>query len=108
MAKLAGVPEPVIERARELVEELSSADIAYRAKEIAELGIPEKSRKPVERQNDVDASQLSLFDTVNDDDIIKEISESDLSSMTPIDALNTLYRLQNEIKNRWARKDSGK
>jgi len=108
VAKLAGVPEPVIERARELVEELSSADIAYRAKEIAELGIPEKSRKPVERQNDVDASQLSLFDTVNDDDIIKEISESDLSSMTPIDALNTLYRLQNEIKNRWARKDSGK
>ena len=37
VAKLAGVPDPVIRRAKELVEELASADITARAKEIAEM-----------------------------------------------------------------------
>ena len=46
-------------------------------------------------------SQLTLFDTVREDDIIKELGEMDLSAMTPIDALNTLYRLQTRLKNRW-------
>ena len=38
---------------------------------------------------------------VKDDDIIRELGELELSQMTPIDALNTLYRLQNRLKNRW-------
>ena len=42
-----------------------------------------------------------LFDTVQDDDIIKELSELDISNMTPMDALNTLYRFQGKVKNRW-------
>ena len=29
-------------------------------------------------------AQMSLFDTVQDDDIIKELSELDISNMTPI------------------------
>src|SRR5699024_617917 len=37
VAKLAGVPDKVIQRAKELVEELSDADIANRAKEVAQL-----------------------------------------------------------------------
>jgi len=44
---------------------------------------------------------MSLFDTVKDDDVIKEIKELDLANLTPIDALNTLYQLQNKLKNRW-------
>ena len=36
-----------------------------------------------------------------DDDIIKELSELDISNMTPMDALNTLYRFQGKVKNRW-------
>ena len=31
----------------------------------------------------------------------KELQEIDVSVMTPLDALNTLYRLQNKLKNRW-------
>ena len=85
-AKLAGVPEPVISRAKELVEELVQADISLKPKAV-----------PVE----MDMEQISLFDTVKDDDIITELREMDLSNMTPIDALNTIYRLQNKIKNRW-------
>ncbi len=100
VARLAGLPDSVLKRAGELVEELSNSDIAYRAKEIAELGMPGKSRKPIKRQDEVDAGQLSLFETSRDDDIITEISEMDLQLMTPIDALNELFRLQNKVNNR--------
>ena len=48
--------------------------------------------------SEVEAGQLSLFDAINNDTIIKEISEIDITSMTPMDALNTLYALQNKIK----------
>ena len=44
---------------------------------------------------------MSLFDTVKDDDVIKEVKDLDLANLTPIDALNTLYQLQNKLKNRW-------
>ena len=46
-------------------------------------------------------AQMSLLDTVKDDDILEEIKNVDLGNMTPIDALNKLYELQNKIKNRW-------
>lgn len=101
MAKLAGVPEPVIERAKELVEELSSADITAKAKEIAQSSTNLSQRKSVPKPDEVDLLQMSIFETVKDDDIIKELSDMDLGKMTPIDALNTLYQLQTKIKNRW-------
>ena len=44
---------------------------------------------------------MSLFDTVKDDDVIEEIKSLDVSNLTPIDALNTLYQLQNKLKIRW-------
>lgn len=99
VARLAGVPENVLARARELVEELSDADISQRAKEIAAMG--KNVRKAPKKQDDVDLEQMSLFDVVGDDDIINEIRELDLGNYTPIEALNTLYSLQNKIKNRW-------
>ena len=55
--------------------------------------------KPVYDQ--MDMAQMSLFDTVKDDDIIEEIKGLDMGNMTPIEAMNTLYNLQNKIKNRW-------
>ena len=97
VAKLAGVPEPVIERAKELVEELSNLDLAKHTKNIL---ASDKKHKPIPRQNDVEATQLSFFATTKDDDIISEIKEIDLGLLTPIDALNVLYKLQNKIKNR--------
>ena len=100
VAKLAGVPDSVTNRAKELIEELSSADIATRAREIAEATPAVSKRKPVKKMSEVEAGQLSLFDAINNDTIIKEISEIDITSMTPMDALNTLYALQNKIKNR--------
>ena len=86
VAKLAGVPDPVIARAKELVEELSAADISVRPRAV---------------QAEPEMEQISLFDTVKDDDIITELREMDLGNMTPLEALNTIHRLQNKIKNRW-------
>lgn len=101
VAKLAGVPDSVICRAKELVEELSSADITSHAGEVARLTASSLPHKAVARPDEVDLNQLTIFDTVKDDDIIKELGELELSNMTPIDALNTLYRLQTKLKNRW-------
>ncbi len=101
VAKLAGVPQVVLERAKELVQELSDADITVRAKEIAGIQAQHAKSKRVQKMDEVDLTQLTLFDTVKEDDIIKELQEMELSSMTPIDALNTLYRLQTSLKNRW-------
>ena len=44
---------------------------------------------------------MTLFDTVKDEDVLKELSEIDVSTLTPIEALNELYRLQNKLNNRW-------
>ena len=51
--------------------------------------------------DEVDLSQMSLFDTVTDEDVLNELKELDVSTLTPLDALNTIYRLQNKLKNRW-------
>ncbi|MCI6887108.1 MAG: DNA mismatch repair protein MutS, partial [Lachnospiraceae bacterium] len=102
VAKLAGVPDSVIHRAKELVEELVSSDLASKAREIAEVSSNITSHKPVPKPDDVEMSQLTLFDTVREDDIIEEIKNLELGNMTPIDALNTLYRLQTKLKNRWS------
>lgn len=101
VAKLAGVPDSVIARAKELLAELSDADITARAREIAEINSNITQRKAVPKPDEVDLQQMSLFDTVKDDDIIRELGDLELGNMTPIDALNTLYRLQTKLKNRW-------
>ena len=49
----------------------------------------------------MDLEQISLFDTVQDQDIIEELKNLDITMLTPMDAMNTLYRLQNKLKNRW-------
>lgn len=101
VAKLAGVPDSVIVRAKELLAELSDADITAKAREIAGINANIIQRKVVPKPDEVDLQQMSLFDTVKDDDIIKELGELELGNMTPIDALNILYRLQTKLKNRW-------
>lgn len=99
VARLAGVPDCVINRAKEIVEELVHADITTRIKDIAAHGHEPKIK--TKKYDEVDLAQMSLFDTVRDDDIIQEIKDLDLGNLTPIDALNTLYQLQNKLKNRW-------
>ena len=102
VARLAGVPQPVIDRAKELAEELSGADIAARAAEIAEESA--KNRRGKKGSFRDEGIQMSLFDApqapepAKADPIRQEILSADLSRMTPIEALNTLYRLQETAK----------
>ena len=101
VAKLAGVPEQVITRAKELVEELSDADITARAKEIASGSRTVQPKKSVERPDEVDLQQMSIFDTVREEDIIRELMEIDISRLSPVEALVTLDKFQSRLKNRW-------
>ncbi|MBR5047236.1 MAG: DNA mismatch repair protein MutS [Eubacterium sp.] len=89
VARLAGVPDAVIERAKEIARELEQTDITQHIKKI---GKKEKETEPV---------QLSLFDTMNilpveqgESQVEQSLREADLSNMTPIQALNFLYELQ--------------
>lgn len=99
VAKLAGVPDMVIDRAKEIVGQLSDNDIIEKIQTI--VGEQRSERKAPMHYEEVDLEQMSLFDTVTDQDIIEELKGLDISNMTPLDAMNTLYGLQNKLKNRW-------
>ena len=101
VAKLAGVPDVVITRAKEIVEELSDEDITTRVSEIASREQEQKKKQNTKKYDEVDMAQMSLFDTVKDDDVLEELKSIDVGNLTPVDALNTIYRLQNKLKNRW-------
>ncbi len=100
VAKLAGVPDMVIDRAKEIVAELSENDITEKVQAIARDNKSEKKVK-VKHYDDVDTNQMALFDTVTDEDVLKRLQEIDITTLTPMDALNTLYKLQSDLKNRW-------
>lgn len=100
VAKLAGLPDTVIERAKQIVEELSTNDIVETARNIAAQSGNNAVKKP-EKLDEVDLGQMSLFDTVKNDDIIKELEELDITNITPMEALNKLDELQSKVRNRW-------
>ena len=100
VAKLAGLPDMVVDRAKEIVNQLAANDITETVKNISVEGAT-TTKKKKEHLDEVDLTQMSLFDTVKDDDIIQELREVDIGHMTPLDALNKLYELQNKVKNRW-------
>ena len=100
VAKLAGLPDTVIERAKQIVEELSTNDIVETARNIADQSGDNAAKKP-EKLDEVDLGQMSLFDTVKNDDIIKELEELDITNITPMEALNKLDELQSKVRNRW-------
>ena len=83
----------------EIVNELVDADITTRIREVS-MHTHEPVKK-VKKYDEVDLAQISLFDTVKDDDVLEELKAIDIAHLTPMDALNTLYRLQNKLRNRW-------
>jgi len=101
VAKLAGVPDMVIDRAKEIVEQLTDNDIIEKVQSIAVDTKGDVKTKKQQQYDEVDMAQMSFFDTVTDEDVLKELMEVEVTTLTPLDALNTLYRLQNKLKNRW-------
>jgi DNA mismatch repair protein MutS len=97
VAKLAGLPDAVVNRAKEILSQLIDSDITEKVQNIA---VETSGQGRVKHYDDVDLGQMSFSTTVKDEDVLKELKELDISSMTPLEALNTLNRLQNELKNR--------
>ncbi len=99
VAKLAGVPESVLSRAHEIASQLESGDI--------NTVIPMDSNgsvnfKPTAEPGDM--AQLSIFDAVTSfsyEDILFELRDIDLSRVTPMDAMNLVYKWQNKLKDKW-------
>ncbi len=102
VAKLAGVPDMVIDRAKEIAEQLSDNDITEKVQSIAVDTKGEKKKTKPVHYDDVTMGQMTLSDTVRDEDIIQELKELDITNLTPMDAMNTLYRLQSKLNNRWS------
>ncbi|MBP9996589.1 MAG: DNA mismatch repair protein MutS [Lachnospiraceae bacterium] len=101
VAKLAGIPDIVIGRAKELVNQLIDNDITTKVQAIA-VNTGSNNSKKAEHYDQVDLQQMSLFETTTDEDVLKQLKELDISNLTPLDALNTLYKLQNTLNNRWS------
>ena len=91
----------VIDRAKEIASSLALQDISSVIEAISSGDQSSAKSKKVTKPDEVDSGQLSFFDLVSDADLLKEIEDIDISNLTPLDALNTLYRLQNKVKNRY-------
>lgn len=88
VAKLAGVPQPVIGRAKELLKELEAADI---------------SKHKIRRRIMPIEGQVEFFIADNSEEkigkeVLEELKAVDVSAITPLDALNALYRLQQKAR----------
>jgi DNA mismatch repair protein MutS len=103
VAKLAGLPKEVIDRAEELLREISENDLSTITENIEAKGEAAKAnlkKNQSSQTNEID-NQMSFFDTLSDKDILDEIKALDISAMTPIEALNQLDSIQKKVKNRW-------
>ena len=80
VGRLAGLPRPVVDRAWEILSELEST---------AERRGATPSQPPL---------QLSLLD--ENSPVIDELLEMDVNAMTPLEAMNALYRLQEQARDR--------
>ena len=100
VAKLAGVPEVVLARAKEIAAELSEHDITVTAaadimpKILEDVHSKGKSKG---RSKDTDG-QLSLFGNAEESSVVADIKALDLSNMTPMKALLYLNDLQERLK----------
>lgn len=90
VARLAGLPEDTIKRAKEVLSNLERA-------ELNEIGVPKLaySNESVSPDN-IRIGQLDLFAT-QADPVMKELLGLDVLGMTPIEALNTLYEMRRKL-----------
>lgn len=102
VARLAGVPDEVLVRAREIADRMEAQD----TQDVLPLsGLPENATDPDPAQRSAgNMTQLSIFDTMGSeqtDDILFELRDINLANVTPIDAMNLVYKWQNSLKERW-------
>jgi DNA mismatch repair protein MutS len=89
VAKLAGLPELVLERAKEILSQLEDADISKKEHKIR------KNKMPIKGQLDISSF---ITESKTRDEVIEKIKNVDVSTLTPLDALNLMYSLQQKLK----------
>ena len=82
VARLAGLPDLVLTRAKEILEKLESADIAAK-------------REPAKIEVGV---QPSLLDESGEESALRILKEMDVNHLTPLEALNQLFALHAMLK----------
>ena len=96
VAKLAGLPEEVIDKANGILKELESNN--------KELLIAEEGNQDLDKQNqkkDNSRGQMALFEERNNrrqEEILEKLINKNLFNLTPIEAMNFLYQLQEEAR----------
>jgi len=83
VAALAGLPAKLIARAKEILAEIESRE-----------GRPQQSTPQRAIEED---GQLAISD-IRGEEIVKRLEQLDVTTLTPIEALNILYELQNKAK----------
>ncbi len=104
VARLAGVPSDVLDRAEELADMLTESDLNTGV--LQNDSIKPKKQKAAPKPEPVSGDgQMSIFDIINEkegcDDILLEIRDMDINSVSPIEALNMLYGYQKKVKERF-------
>ena len=101
MARLAGLPDAVLSRAREIVDILTDNDINGKIRENVEV-ITARQKNAKKAQNDLESGQMSLFDAFGGSDENKEVIDKlksiKIDELRPVDALNLLSELQGMLK----------
>ncbi|MCR5149341.1 MAG: DNA mismatch repair protein MutS [Eubacterium sp.] len=97
VARLAGVPEAVIKRAKDISEFLAEDDITGKVKDIKAQGVPENQGAKKRHKQTEDFGQLSFFGTAEEISIANELKELDLNNMTPMKAMLYLQELKRRL-----------
>ncbi len=106
VAKLAGVPEEVLVRARAISDRLENQERWQIPPDAGSLSAGEGASRMM-AQDDAGSGprQLSIFDTLGDDtqmdDILCEIRDTDLTNITPMQAMNLVNKWQHDIADKW-------
>ena len=87
IAKLAGVPQAVIERADEIMHNLEGRE---------EQTLAKKTQTKTQSSSISQSAQMqiSIFDNFNESEVEKRLKNSDINNLTPIEALNLLNELK--------------
>ncbi len=88
VAKLAGLPNQVIKRSGQILNQLNAADITKKAKKIAQESQEQSQQK---------TQQLDMF-SFKETQLLEEIKQLDVMAMTPIEALQELFEIQKKAK----------
>lgn len=96
VAKLAGLPDSLLDRAQTILQQLeqneSHSDIVVNKKSDS---LEEQTINTISEGDTV--QQMSLFDCSKEQEIVEYVKQMNLMSMTPMDAMNELYRLQQKL-----------